>query len=381
MKLCYISTYPPMRCGIADYTKNLCEALLKTGRTQITVAAEYGSSPYNSEKLSCIPCFIREGGYAENILKVVNVKEPDIVHVQHDYSVYGLNDQFFSLLSKINSKIAVTMHEVHTPNTPSKISYRLENLSRNHRILGEVSAKIIVHSNTMSRWLINYGVDERKITVIPHGTMIMPLRDASKAKESLGYSEKDRVILSFGFIRHFKNDRLLISALREVIEKVQNVKLILVGGLHPYSSKQDEEEAVQRRSIIKHLRLGRHIKLIERYVSSEETSLLFSSADAVVFLHNQPFIEVSGALHLAIGAGKPIVATKIPRFEEIEGVTPQTLISPDDKENLVELLLRILTNRNFANECGERVAKYANLTCWSRVAEQHCQLYKGLSTA
>ena len=379
MKICYVSTYQPQHCGIADYTDNLCQALLEgTKDTSITVAAEYDSSPLETERLTCIPCFRRGEGYAENILRVIYKIKPDIVHIQHDYSVYGLSEEFLNFLWRLKVRKVVTMHEVHTPETPEKVSYGLENLPVNHKRLADLSDMLIVHSRGMSLWLRNYGVDGKKITIIPHGTPNIPVGEPSIAKRSLGFSELDKIILSFGFIRHFKNDQLLIRAFKDVAAHISNVKLVLAGGLHPYSSKIDMEEASRRRILVESLGLNEHVKLIEKYVPSEDIPILFTSADVFVFLHDQPFMEVSGALHSAFGACKPIVATSVPRFGEVGEVSPQTLIKPGDREGLVKVLIKILTDEGFADDCRRRVAEYAALTSWSRVAMQHYNLYKQL---
>ncbi|MBS7626112.1 glycosyltransferase [Candidatus Bathyarchaeota archaeon] len=382
MKICYISTYHPQHCGIADYTGNLCKALLEgTEDTSITVAAEYGSSRFETERFTCIPCFRRGESYAGNILRVIYKVRPDIVHIQHDYSIYGLNGEFLNFLERLKVRKVVTMHEVHTPETPEKISYGIENLSGNHKRLADLSDMLIVHSGGMSLWLRNYDIDDGKITIIPHGTPNIPVREPSIAKRSLGFSESDKIILSFGFIRYFKNDHLLIRAFKDVTGHVSNVKLVLAGGLHPYSSRMDIEEVSRRRVLVESLGLNEHVKLIEKYVPPEDVPILLTSADVFVFLHDKPFMEVSGALHSAFGACKPIIATSVPRFVEVGEVSPHTLIKPSDREGLVKILIKILTDEEFADDCKRRVARYAALTSWSRVAMQHYSLYKQLSNS
>jgi len=365
-----------MQCGIANYTHGLVHALINSRKVRAIVITERTGEPPVRGNTLCIPSFNRSEDYVEDILHSIVETRPDIVHIQHDYTLYGLSDRFFNLLKRIGLNLVVTMHEVHTPATIEKIGYGVENLARNHAELGKLVTKIVTHSDTMKRWLVEYGVEARKVEVIPHGTTVLPRVNRAQAKRAVGFSEKDRVILSLGFIRRFKNDRLLIEALPEVLKEVPNSHLLLVGGLHPYSSPKDVEEAQTRRSMVHRLGLDRHVRFVERYVNEREMHGILGCADVLVYLHDKPYVEVSGAVHLGIGAGKPIVATSVTRFEEVQKISPETVLTPGNTRLLAEILSRVLTDNNFASDLARRTKAYARQTSWNEVAEHHYLMYR-----
>ncbi len=376
LNVCFVSTYPPIRCGIAYYTYSLCQALVETSPVRVTVLTERNGKRCVHGGTACIPCFNRGEKYVEHILHAISEVKPEIIHIQHDYTVYGFGDSFFSLLKQLDDNIIVTMHEVHTPVTVEKVTYGLENFARNHAELGKIAAKIIVHSDTMKKWLLAYGVDSKKIAVVPHGTTILSSVQGAEAKRVLGFKETDRVILSMGFVRRAKNDCLLIQTLPMILKEVPDARLLLAGGLHPHSSAGDIEEIQMRRSLVQKLGLGQYVRLIERYVDETELPSIFGSADVLTYLHDRSYVEVSGALHLGIGAGKPIVATDVPRFEEVQEISPETVIRPGKRERLAEILARILTDKDYAERLARRSATYANQTSWTKVAQEHFRIYE-----
>jgi len=376
LSVCYVSTYPPMHCGIANYTLNLIQALVGTAPVRVTVITEKIGQRCVHRGIEYIPSFNRDVDYVQDILKPMAKTNPDIVHIQHDYSVYGFDQRFFNLLEKIRSSTIVTMHEVHTPETTEKITYGIENLARRHAELGKHTKRIITHSDTMKEWLVKYGVKPSKIEVIPHGTTIFQRTPRAEAKKRWGFSETDKIILSLGFIRRSKNDRLLIETLPDLVEEIPNVRLLLVGSLHPYSSQEDMEELRLRSSIVRRLGLDQYVRLIERYLSDEEILSILGCADVLVYLHDKQYVEVSGALHLGIGAGKPIVATAVPRFEEVQKFSPETVLVPDDRRRLVETVAKILTDDDFASDLAKRTAAYARQTSWTKVAREHYRVYQ-----
>jgi glycosyltransferase involved in cell wall biosynthesis len=73
--------YPPMQGGVGRYTHNLVKSLHSKGLVIVVSGSdgsgEYkGISPYNFNN-------------SELLLKFVKEIEPDIVHTQHEFGLYG----------------------------------------------------------------------------------------------------------------------------------------------------------------------------------------------------------------------------------------------------------------------------------------------------
>ncbi len=97
MKVAYVSTYLPQQCGIATYTDYLIHGLQKVSRgLEIKVVAEKYAAPVNQKRFEVVPCWDRNGDYVEPIIS--NTQDADLVHIQHEYAIYGFDDRLPTLI-------------------------------------------------------------------------------------------------------------------------------------------------------------------------------------------------------------------------------------------------------------------------------------------
>lgn len=60
MNISYISTYPPIRCGIGTYTNFLSQALSRINKElRISIVAENGAKKIKDKLFKTSPCFNR----------------------------------------------------------------------------------------------------------------------------------------------------------------------------------------------------------------------------------------------------------------------------------------------------------------------------------
>jgi len=84
MRIAFISTYPPIECGVATYTSYLNEALKKIGNETFVV------SPLGAQGEGVFPVYRPAGAsMAAQIFDISAELLPDIVHIQHEYGLYG----------------------------------------------------------------------------------------------------------------------------------------------------------------------------------------------------------------------------------------------------------------------------------------------------
>jgi len=221
MRCAFLSTYPPTRCGIGRYAFFLVNALLNNYPSLETfILTDYEVNHNTTSGITTIPCFKAGHFVVDGVVNRLNDLKPDILHIQHHYGIFGFEDDFLNLLSSYAT--VVTMHEVHTEEFPEKIalSYDIGNLQRNHGILGKLAKRIIVHSETMKQALINFGVSVEKIVIIPHGTLFIPKIKREVALSTFGLPQDARVLLSFGFVRRDKNERILLEVFTEITKEM-----------------------------------------------------------------------------------------------------------------------------------------------------------------
>lgn len=378
LKISYVSTYLPTRCGIATYTHFLSHSLLNNPDVKVFIIAERGARPVVDHNFQCLPCFTRRGAYGDEILPMIEKLAPDVVHFQWVADIFGIGERFLDLLRRLETracKKVLTMHTVHTLETVDYAGTDV-NIEDYHCRIGDLVNKIIVHhDNSMKKILIREGVGEEKIEVIPHGTRLLERKDPREAKEKLGFPRDSQIILSFGFINQLKNVQVLIEAFRLVLEKISSAYLFIAG-----CPSQGEEEYL---SLVKEeaqkLKIIDHIKLSESFIPEDEVPFVLSAADVIVYPYHQTYGSASGTVHLGIGAGKPIVCSRIRKFEEVgKEISDELLVIPNDTEDLARVMIRILTDPQFTDFITNRVRAYAARTSWEKIGRRHLELYRSI---
>jgi len=114
MKITYVSTYLPKRCGIATYTDYLIRGIRKVEPTsELRIIAEQGAAPIKQDKFEVIPCWDRNEDYVKPIIS--HAKGADVIHIQHEYSIYKRDNRLpsvlFQTLSDLNENFFVTIFD------------------------------------------------------------------------------------------------------------------------------------------------------------------------------------------------------------------------------------------------------------------------------
>lgn len=372
MKIVYISPYLPQQCGIATYTNYLIQGVRKMDPvSEIKIIAEQGTSPIKQNKIEVIPCWDRDENYAEPIIS--HVKGVDVVHIQHEYSIYTFDDRLPSMLQRLDSNVKkiITIHCIR----PAQFSERGAVDERFAVKIARLSDEVIVHLPAQEAILTRLGVPSKKIHVIPHGTELSD-EDKEASRKRLGLPVNARILLMFGFIKKHKCLHIVVEALVEILEKFKDLYLFVAGGLAPNASKEDIEyvEFVGKR--IKKLGLQKNVIYPDKFFPNEEVPCLFRSADIVLFPYYEEDRSASGSFHLAVGAKTPIIASRIPKFEELQNICDELLVLPYNSSGIASIAIRLFEDSEFRQHVVNRTEKYRNLTSWQTVAGQHLQLYK-----
>jgi hypothetical protein len=130
--------------------------------------------------------------------------------------------------------------------------------------------------------------------------------------------------------------------------------------------------------MVENLGISKYVKIIDRFVEEHEIPIIFGAADIAVYMFKDKFAEVSGALHTAIGAGKAIVCTNVPRYIEVANICPETTVEAEDKERLIHVLVKLLRDEDFRREIAGRIVDLAAKTSYDKSAELHYALYSKL---
>ncbi len=370
MKIAFVSTFLPQRCGIATYTDYLTRAMRKVDPSlHIKIIAERYASSLREENFEVVPCWDRKGDYVAPILK--EAEGFDLVHVEHEYSIYGFDERLPTLLKKLPAKKVITIHCVR----PAQFSERGRVDEDYAAKVASLADAVIVHLPTQKDILVRKGIPPEKIEVIPHGTEIIE-EDPLESRKRLGLPVEDKILLMFGFVKRHKCIHVALEALKQVREKRKDVKLFIAGGLAPNARETDRLYAEEIERKIKELGLEDAVIYPNKFFPNEDVPYLFSAVDAVLFPYYEEDRSASGSFHLAIGAGKPVIASRIPKFEELSNICDELLILPFNSSGLAQVILRLFEDREFREYVVKRTLDYRRKTSWEETAKRHLSLYR-----
>ena len=123
----------------------------------------------------------------------------------------------------------------------------------------------------------------------------------NKARQIIGLNQKDKIILFFGFIRHYKGLDLLLEAMNDSRIRTSRIKLLIAGEFY-------EDEKPYREIIDKH-QLKDNVIMKNLFIPDDEVRNYLCAADVVV----QPYRNAtqSGVTPLAYHFEKPMIVTNV----------------------------------------------------------------------
>ena len=203
-----------------------------------------------------------------------------------------------------------TICRIAKSNKHTKVISIVDNMIPHEKRIGDRQltnyfAKSVDGFLTMSQKVSNdvQRFSDKPIVMSPHPIFAHfgnPITKA-EARNIIGQPEVDKIILFFGFIRHYKGLDMLIKAMATDTIKNTNIKLMVVGEFY--------ENAQPYYDLIKSLGLEDSIILHTQFVPDEEVKNYVCSADFII----QPYRNAtqSGVTPLAYHFEIPMLVTNV----------------------------------------------------------------------
>ena len=370
MRIAFVSSSIPRRCGIATFTADVMAAVKAadpTVRCSVVAIDEPNSArAYGPEVKSRIRQ--REPDSYRSAAALLNESNVDVVNLQHEFGLYGVwkdgvyEDHLRPFLQELTKPLMVTLHSVPPSPSPS--------MRDAVRLISSRSDEIIVMAHTAARLLVSdYGITKVPV-VIPHGMPAIEPTGRHRLKTKLGV--EGRVIIStFGLVDPRKGLEFVIGAMPAIVERHPNALYLVVGQTHPELLKQQGEayrNTLER--LAEELGMSDHIGFVNEYLTQRDIVGYLLATDVYVTPYLDPNQITSGTLAYALGAGKAIVST--PYLHAIEALADDRgIIVPfRDAPAITDAVERILGDAELKQRLERRAYAYGRETAWPAVGRR-----------
>jgi glycosyltransferase involved in cell wall biosynthesis len=374
-KVCYLSTYPPRKCGIGVFTKDLVDAMdLYSDSISSSVIAlnENSASHCYDERVKWQIRHDNEEDYIK-VAEEVNSSDVDVVNIQHEFGIFGgeWGSHVLSFLETLRKPVVTTLHTLQPDLEPQGQRVLKQILSR--------SNAIVVMNNIAIGLLAQLGTSFEKINVIPHGCPNIPFVSSDYVKPSIGL--KDRTVLcTFGLISSGKGIEYAIQALPPVIAKHPEVIYLIIGETHPMVKRVEGEK--YRRMLfeqVKELGLKNHVAFQNRFLSKMELIRYLQATDIYITPYPGANQISSGTLINALAAGRAVVSTPYLHAKEVLNNGRGVLCDFKNSASIADAMETLLSNENLKMKTETKAYEYSRSFIWSRVAKKYANLFNLIS--
>lgn len=376
-EIVFISSYPPRECGIATYTQDLKNAIQEKFGNSFSLkicALETTEADYEYPKEVKYRINTQlEAHFTALSTKINADKNIAMVFLQHEFGLFGgiYGEHLLKFMKFLKRPVATTFHSV-LPNPDQK-------LKKVVRKIADYSSFLVVMTSISKSILIrDYGIAERKITVISHGTHLVASFDDLQYKIKNLFS--DRIVLTtFGLLNQGKSIETALEALPQIIKKFPNVIYLIIGKTHPEVLKWEGEK--YRNFLyekVQELHLENNVRFINKYLSLEELMDYLQRTKIYLFTSKDPNQAVSGTLAYAMACGCPVIATPIPHAKEFlngAGVNYDF----QNANQLAQKTIELLNNPKLLKEMRLNALHKISPTSWQNSAIAHIDLVKNNS--
>lgn len=219
-----------------------------------------------------------------------------------------------------------------------------DGVGRLNRMLTGITDKFIAVAESHGEFLVDFErFPSRKVTVIRNGidtNRFIPNQTAKvNVRAELGINQHSPLVGIVAALRPEKNHELFLSIAERTSRTIRDAQFVIVG---------EGPERAKIESIIAAKRLELNVRMLG---NRNDTPQLLAALDAFLLTSHNEANPVSILESLACGV--PVVSTNVGSIAETvqEGITGYT-VEAGDAEQATERLLRLLLDRNHAEQLG-----------------------------
>lgn len=227
--------------------------------------------------------------------------------------------------------------------------------------------RVIAVSHALKRAMINIGVPDEKIVVIPNGVDVAKFMPMSKkrAKERMGLDTK-RVILFVGTINENKGSELILRAVKRLVHerRLADLQLVLIGD-------GPRREVLTR--LIDEFELHDHVRLMGA-VPHHVLVSWYNAADVLCLASHQE--GMPNVVLESLACGTPVVATAVGGIPEVISSGKLGILTDREPDAIAEALDVALSRQWDQAELAQAIQPRT----WTHVADSLRELFESICT-
>ncbi len=376
-EIIFITSYPPRECGIATYSQDLIESL----QNKFSHSFRISVCPIESEN--------EQHQYSADVKYTLNIDKPksfsrlaetinedaeiDMVMVQHEFGLFrNRENDFIQFLNLLIKPVSLVFHTV-LPEPNAFLKFKVQQIA-------DVCESIVVMTKFAKEILVKtYSIESEKITVIPHGTHLVPHSDRKLLKEKYQLAGKT-VFSTFGLLSSGKCIETTLQALPAIIENNSEVMFLIIGKTHPSVVKEEGEKYRDYlKSLVDELNLSNHVQFVNEFLPLPKLLEYLQLSDIYLFTSKDPNQAVSGTFSYAISCGCAIVSTPIPHAREVLKNDAGIIIDFENSIQLANAVNALLNEEELRNKVSMKGLHRIVPSAWENAAIAHAILFENMS--
>jgi glycosyltransferase involved in cell wall biosynthesis len=376
-EILFITSYPPRVCGIATYSQDLIKALNNKFSNSLSIkvcALESGDAnyPYPGEVKYILNTSLA-AGYEKLALNINNDNRIKIVLIQHEFGFFKAQEQtFLQFLYELSKPVVIVFHTV--------LPQPYELLKAKVQTIAAACESIVVMTNNAAQVLTDaYDVPQQKITVIAHGTHLVPHLGKVFLKKKYGLKGR-KVLTTFGLLSSGKSIETTLEALPAIVKTCPDVVFLIIGKTHPEVVKTEGEK--YRNSLEAKVMLNKlthYVKFINSYLPLPDLLEHLQLTDIYLFTNNDPNQAVSGTFVYAMSCGCPIISTPIPHAREVLTADTGIIFDFRNSQQLADGVIRLLNDEPLRRNISSNTLQKIVSTAWENSAVAHAMLFEKIA--
>lgn len=374
IRVIYVSSYIPRRCGIATYTKNLTDAInllnpyalaeiMAINRPRQSVDYPWEAKfKIDQEDLST---YLQAADY-------INQSGADLISLQHEYGLFGghKGEYVVPFVESLKLPLVTTLHTVNGSDSNYGIILK--------RLIDKSKVVIVMMEKIKEELVNQYGAPGDKIVSIPHGTPNLPFVSTETYKEKKQLSER-LIMGNINLLSPNRGIEYALEAVSLIAQKYPKVLYQVIGQTHPVVLQTNGERYRNYlKRMVKKLGIEKNVRFIDEYLSLDELTDWLKTIDFYITPYLDPRQVASGALAYAIGAGKCCISTSYLYAQETLASGRGVLVPFRDGKAIAEAVIELWENPNKKRLMEKVTYEYGRLMTWSSVALKHLDLFRAI---